>query len=536
MSKLYEMIAIVLVSLLCSGSAEVVLEADSGSDVITRDESWLEESTSNLIIGEKEMKELQSWHEQYYSVNFKGEESEFLQISGTHELENMQQDCYPELRESLELHSQTHGDYCRAIIQRADKRVLSFLEETWEDNPYAKNGFRSEMGVYRGYSFDTETGKLLTLADVVTDTDRLSLLLAEQLKSRYLDMNFKENLAEQLKQVWNDADSVAWSLGYQGINFYFYPAVLGIHEEEILQAAVTFPQAPELFADKYRQVPTAYSIELRDSFPQLYDLDMNGVLDEIEVMYAYDNDPEETRELDDVITIGTPQRATDVRVNGRTVKEEKFNNIYDNGNSRIYLLHTAGGKNYIFAYDRSMYDCIGRYCVYDIAADQITYLGRDGIYLDYNRITDLDAICVESYGDPIYSEFLEITTYVSLKKDMSPGNVSLEKGENAVYYYENPEFFKILTPLTVTKVDSYSGEVMKDVIELPADSFVVALRTNRRSWCDFITRDGNVYRLTFNPPAKGDYNYTYEGKNLSEGCLHYMNHDFAQLKADWWVW
>lgn len=535
MSKLYEMIAIVLVSLLCSGSAEVVLEADSGPDVVTKDKNLLGTSASDLIISEEEMKELQSWHEQYYSVNFKGEESEFLQICGTHELENMQQDGYPELRESLELHSQTHGNYCRAIIQRADKRVLSFLEETWEDNPYAKNGFRLEMGTYRGYSFDTETGKLLTLADVVADTDRLSLLLAEQLRSRY-SVTFEENLAEQLKQVWNDADSVAWSLGYQGINFYFYSVALGIHEEKILQVAVTFSQAPELFVDKYRQVPTAYSMELRDSFPLLYDLDIDGVPDEIEVMYAYDNDPEETRELDDVITIGTPQRATDVKVNGRTEREEKFNNIYDNGNSRIYLLHTAEGKNYIFAYDRSMYDCIGRYCVYDISTDQITYLGRDGIYLGYNRITDLDAICVESYGDPIYSEFLEITTYVSLKKDMSPGNVSLEKGENAVYYYNNKEFFRILTPLTVTKVDPYSGEVMVDAIELPVDTFVIMLRTNRKSWCDFITRDGSVYRLTFDPPVEDDYNYTYEGKNLSGECLCYMNHDFAQLKADWWEW
>ena len=112
----------------------------------------------------------------------------------------------------------------------------------------------------------------------------------------------------------------------------------------------------------------------------------------------------------------------------------------------------------------------------------------------------------------------------------------MEKEENAVYYYENPEFFKILTPLTVAKADPYSGEVTEDALELPADSFVVALRTNRRSWRDFITRDGNAYRLTFDPPAEDDYNYTYEGKNLLGECLHYMNHDFTQLKADWWIW
>lgn len=532
MSQLYEIIAIVLVSLLCSGSAEVVLEADSGEDVVfTEDTSQFGESASDLIIGEEEMQELQSWHDEYYVVDLKGENAEVLQITGAHTLDNMQKDCYPELRESLALHSQTSGFCYRSIIQRADQRVLSFLEGDQEDDPPRWYNYNTGPGFYRGYNFDTETGKLLTLVDVITDTDKLCKLLEEQLRSRYPDIAFGENLAEQIRQSWNDADGTAWILGYQGIYFYFLPTALGMEGEDMLQAAVTFLQAPELFVEKYRQVPIAYSIELRDSIPLLYDLDMNGVLDEIEAMYAFDDNTSDIR-----VKEGEPCKATDVRVNGLTVKEDKYYDVYDSVASRMYLLHTAEGKNYVISYDRSMYDFMGEYCIYDIAVDQITYLGRDEIYLGRNRITDLENIRTESVGDPIYSEFLLITTYASLKKDMLPGNISLEKGENAVYYYEYPGFFKILTPLTVAKVDPYSGEVMEDAIELSVDSFVVALRTNRKSWCDFITRDGSVYRLTFNPPAEDDYNYTYEGKNLSEGCLHYMNHDYAQYKADWWVW
>ena len=113
--------------------------ADTETDV-TKAES------REILITQEENEQLEYWLKEY-QLSPKGLEEDLLQLRGNLELD-MDEACYPELRESLERYAEQlrqHNDMnsYQVIVHRADKNILSF----WE--------LQSDLGSYIGYNFDT---------------------------------------------------------------------------------------------------------------------------------------------------------------------------------------------------------------------------------------------------------------------------------------------------------------------------------------------------------------------------------------------
>lgn len=138
-------------------------------------------------------------------------------------------------------------------VIRADSTAFSVIEQF---GSYT-GGIHPYSGVH-GINLDPATGELLSLEDVLTDVSALPDLLGEQLLARYgadalFDTAFDLLSAKDERGNWEY--SWNWSLGYQGLTFYFNPYELAPYAAGVLTATLWFDENPELFNPAYLVVP-----------------------------------------------------------------------------------------------------------------------------------------------------------------------------------------------------------------------------------------------------------------------------------------
>lgn len=454
-------------------------DSDERSEEIDTQFQW--------TVSEEERECMQLWKEEYHRP-LKGEEAEILQLQGNLYLELcMEEEAYPELRESLRQYNEQAKAYaedssCRVIVHRADKRVLSFLE--------CKND-----GVdLRGYSFDPETGKIIEPADVVNDMEKLAAVIDVQLRERDPDVPFTDDLKEKIASSWNETEKMTWTVSYHGICLYFFPGTLAGKEDGMLHATVLFADVPELFTDKYMQAPAAYAIELEDGIPFSYDMDLDGAADDIQIFHF----PEK-------------EESTGVRINDKQCSGKYDDWHYFSGANRTYLLHTAKGNNYIAFYERGDLDGSGVYGLYGMEQDNVIYLGCEekNVYLHNNRITDLDFVNTVRGGDPILWEFGWCDVEYCITEQ------GFWEVKDTVFYYRKLNWeMKTLSELTLPAVDPYTGEPLGTDVVIPEDTYIDLLRTDGALWSDFLLTDGTVCRMTFDEREEFGDIVTYQGKEV----------------------
>lgn len=179
---------------------------------------------------------------------------------------------YTESPESLPVPYQIYKD---ASIRRADSQVVSIL-------------FCSMMyggGVhghyfYWGENYDSQTGELLTLSDVVTDKTLLADMVQEQLDKFYSDTAFFDYM--DLEKLIQEEKEISWTIDYNGLTVYFSPYVIA--------ASVTIPQIvtlspeeyPELIKEEYLCGVSSYCMELEKYTPFYSDITGDGIADAIQ--------------------------------------------------------------------------------------------------------------------------------------------------------------------------------------------------------------------------------------------------------------
>lgn len=132
-------------------------------------------------------------------------------------------------------------------VQRADSLLLSIRE----DFGSYTGGVHANYGVM-GWNFDTATGAQLGLEDVLTDTDGLADILAKKIREKYTFEPF-ESLDLMLRDY--APENYTWTLGYQGITFYFSPYEIASFAAGLLTATIWFDEMPELFREEYTVTP-----------------------------------------------------------------------------------------------------------------------------------------------------------------------------------------------------------------------------------------------------------------------------------------
>lgn len=211
-----------------------------------------------------------------------------------------QSDCtkqYPRLASALEDYnstcansiSQLYDDYCdmadydvaqgtfttpytfesKLYVQRSDADILSFIEHI-----YTYTGGVHPNTAVKSTNIDPQTGKVLSLDDVVTDIDKMITLVAQTIVDKYPFDSF-----DTLEDTLGDytVDDFKWSVDYQSITFYFDPYEIASYAAGLLSATIWFDDYPQLFDKKYTNAPDSFASMIMPLQTCEFDVDANDL-------------------------------------------------------------------------------------------------------------------------------------------------------------------------------------------------------------------------------------------------------------------
>ena len=348
----------------------------------------------------------------------------------------------------------------RLFMVRGDYAAASVLRVTDE---YA--GGPHPFTVYSAVTFDSQTGDKLKLSDVITDTDRFQDLIEDRLRSAYPDL--EDDLATEglMKEM-------VWTLGYQGIEVWYSAGSLASYAAGPLHAQILFSEDRKLFNEKYTEVPAAYSIPMSDSETLYYDLEGKGEVSEISVSsQGLQDDLYEKI----VVTCGRDSAGSEAWT----------------WDTRPLLIHTADGKNYIYA-ETTSYNDYRTLFVYEIAKDSVKEagslegtglsLGKD--YVSRQMITDPGRFTLET-------RINALSTYGGLQ-ECYVGKDGMPVPKHDYYDIAFPAELTMKTDMEFVTLDKDLKETGKTVV--PKGSVLTFLRTDGKKWVDFqVKKDGGSY-------------------------------------------
>ena len=165
-------------------------------------------------------------------------------------------------------------------VRRADSVVVSILED------YATESSRA----FSGYNYDTQSGKMIALNDVVTDASKIPATVEKEIMTRIGAEEPFGNTA--VIDYFNNTsqEDLSWTLDYNGLTFYFSAGAIAPTNFGVQIVTVTFAEHPDLFNQKYTVVPDEYVVSLPASAPFYTDTVGDKRVDEIIVSGECDDD------------------------------------------------------------------------------------------------------------------------------------------------------------------------------------------------------------------------------------------------------
>ncbi|MBE6922224.1 MAG: hypothetical protein E7465_03470 [Ruminococcaceae bacterium] len=168
-------------------------------------------------------------------------------------------------------------------VRRADSLVVSLLSDS-----YSHYGQIQYYRVYHGSNYDTQTGREILLNEVVDVNNDLALAVEQELLEQMYAEAFHSEYAVQNYFADTPYNGFSWTLDYTGVTFYFAPGQFC--EGGSMTATVTFAEYPELFNEKYTEVPQQYAVEMPLDISFFADLNGDSQQEAISVSGCYDNE------------------------------------------------------------------------------------------------------------------------------------------------------------------------------------------------------------------------------------------------------
>ena len=393
----------------------------------------------------------------------------------------------PSLNEEMEavmaaygVDDETIGCYSDSYIQRADTCVYSsvrkcMIGELEHENVRDRYLKTCLYNGYFGYTFDSQTGERLALTDVVTDQARLPELIVESMEEAYQE-TFPEGSESMIAELLQN-DELAWSLGYQGITFYIQSEQIGIEDIRIYQALILFAAEQDLFVEKYCDIPEYYAMQ--------YDF-MEGVVADI------DNDGKAER-----IDMGNWENVAD-----------KFRDVSPTGEVCLILISGRNGDMFLYLYTDGSLDFSGKAAVYDLSGEELAYIYTESGLINHKMLIDPSYVIYRMADwDMIYGDGKSGMIYCI--SDISETGI-LEEHTDTWFYERGNELYQVEDSIEVNIINA-DGEDQGESITLTEGTRVMAFRTDRHSYIDFILEDGRLCRLT--AEEEDDLCY-YEGQLL----------------------
>ena len=130
-------------------------------------------------------------------------------------------------------------------VVRSDSVIVSLLQKV---DVYA--GGAHDEDSYYSYTFDSKTGKELGFADVVTDTETLHKRLLDAVYATYPDIDFFD-LEPTLDSYFEMNGPLTWTLGREGLTFYFSPYEIAAFNYGLLTVNLSYEENADIIKEEY---------------------------------------------------------------------------------------------------------------------------------------------------------------------------------------------------------------------------------------------------------------------------------------------
>ena len=371
-----------------------------------------------------------------------------------------------------------------AMIRRADSNVFSVL---YRGNKY--EGGAHGYSYYWGENYDTKTGELLRLDEVITDLEAIPGLVEEQLNVYWDPLYFYQDL--DLNQHFKEyQDSIAWTLDYYGITFYFNPYEIAPYASGMQIVTIPFADHPEVFVEKYTNGPESYGIQLNLETPFYYDVDSDGELNEVVVCGSV---------TDDLIYV-----EHNVYIDDECYEQSSYDNddympddavqitAYEIFTPR--LIHLADGRNYLFIENLEDSD-FRTNTVYELTDGTVKMVQTlySSLYTEWSDSEE--CILRQALTDP-YNFRMDTRTWVIGTHD---GYQTYYIGEEG-YSYTKEDYYTFAPNITFTALMDFELKLVDeygnagDAIAVKAGEELSYYRTDASLFADFILNDGRIAR------------------------------------------
>ncbi len=233
--------------------------------------------------------------------------------------------------ESSYLSSLGSGEYAYSVFEtlevaRSDSRVLSLLKM----NSQYTGGAHGDYG-YTGIVFDSQTGKLLALEDILQDAggfqEKATAAILVRLEESYGDGLFPE-YADTVEEMWENGPK--WYLDVSGITFFFDPYEIGPYAMGVASVTLPYGEFAEYLKTEYLLPDSGGSV---GRIPEGEEMSVSLVterdsLDTLEVLAEYKDEYSDAE--------------ISLRVNEETMDIGTFARLGD-----AYFLRTEAGRSYV---------------------------------------------------------------------------------------------------------------------------------------------------------------------------------------------
>ncbi|WP_130836991.1 LptM family lipoprotein [Lachnoclostridium sp. Marseille-P6806] len=361
-------------------------------------------------------------------------------------------------------------------LMRADTAAVSLLLRT---DRYT-GGAAREFSFY-GVNFDAETGKRLSLSDVIADPERFAELLDEHFRESCPETERDTELpGEAFPASGGDSDDGAWTIDAEGVNYYFRKEASGASgAEEWQTVSVRFDEAPELFSLKYREAPDAYVLPLFPG-PRFVDADGDGTREEVSVVW--EKNDEEDSFYDWVIHAGSRT----LRIQDWCYSEESYL-VRSDGRYYLYLFELSDNDHTVLGViDLARMNC-------DVGKKTNAFFPEQGHGREDAREISLFYSTRSAFGNPrsfeLGSTIHLLGTYTGIRT-CHVGSDGWPEADSRGFRIGEEVILRTKKAVSCRLTDE-SGAVLKKGI-LPENCYFRLIRTDGEHWVDMQEVDGGA--------------------------------------------
>lgn len=383
-------------------------------------------------------------------------------------------DASKQLRESGEEH--TFILEADLFLRRSDAKVISFVDQRTEYVAGA-HGFTS----YDSFNFDVQTGKEISLEDVVADKDAFIDYISQKLVEKYGANTFND-LDKCLAEI--DLSDYHWAFDYAGITIYFGNDLAAYAAGEL---NVNVPYDSEALHKEYALTSGEGIIsQIPLYFPEDKHIDIVSEGDGLTIDPGYDPEMEDYYYM---------QSLTITKNGDSFTLPDLF--VWD---AKAYIMHTPEGSDYLMIMTKADSDYTSDFVVsLDGKMEQLSNdyfgVGEAGTTDEFYTIvpSDPSRVALDNSFNMLCT--FDGTRYYSLESDgkFNP----LEKYYRAMLSEQQDLISKV--EMTVPIVTE-EGEETGEEVTLPAGTHYSIIRTDGDSDVDCTIPDGRIIRFHLEDP------------------------------------